>query len=73
VATVKSVIKKHAKQEYTIVKLRLVGGVVDFVDVPKGVKLAVVVVDYDVEGSDEKLDKDDDGEECRISVWTGDQ
>jgi len=50
------------------VKVYIVGGTVQDVDVPPGV--AVEIYDYDVEGCDEdRLGKDKDGNECMIAVW----
>ena len=64
----KTVIKKESKDN-SVITVKLVGGVIDWVEIPENLQAAVVVVDYDVEGSDEPLDKDEQGDECKISVW----
>ena len=45
------------------------GGIVQHVEVPSH-EVEVVIRDYDVEGVDsDRLEKDDEGEECVVSVW----
>jgi hypothetical protein len=47
------------------------GGMVQHVEVPKGVR--VIVRDYDTEGADADLvQKDENGDECFESIWSGD-
>jgi hypothetical protein len=51
-----------------IVKVTVEGGVVQHVEVPKGV--AVIVKDYDVEGTPEDmLEKDDNGDSFIEAIW----
>lgn len=50
------------------VKIRVLGGVVQNVEVPIGV--CVLVYDYDIDGADEsECDKDEAGELCSLAVY----
>jgi len=49
------------------VRITVEGGVVQHVQVPKGV--TVVVRDYDVDGEDEGLEEDENGDKYVESVW----
>jgi hypothetical protein len=50
------------------VRVTVEGGVVQHVEVPKGVR--VIIADYDVDGCDSDLLKtDDDGDEFCESTW----
>jgi len=52
-----------------IVRVTVEGGVVQHIDVPKGVR--VIVADYDVDGSDlVDLKTDDNGDLFCESIWT---
>lgn len=49
-------------------KVTIEGGVIQGIEVPEGVE--VVVYDYDAEGFEsDRLQQDDKGEDCSISVW----
>jgi hypothetical protein len=51
-----------------IVRVTVVGGVVQHVEVPEGVQ--VVVRDCDVDGTDtDELEQDDDGDRFIESIW----
>jgi hypothetical protein len=50
-----------------IVRITVEGGVVQHVEVPKGVQ--VVVRDYDVDGVEESLERDDNGDPFIESIW----
>ena len=43
------------------------GGVADVESQPDDV--CVEIIDYDVEGSEDELEQDEDGNDCRISVF----
>lgn len=54
-----------------IVRVTVEGGVVQNVEVPKGVR--VIVKDYDVEGcDDDQLEQDEAGDSFITSVWESD-
>lgn len=51
-----------------IVNVTVEGGVVQYIDVPEGVR--VVVKDYDVEGCDEaELEEDENGDYFFEAIW----
>jgi hypothetical protein len=50
-----------------IVRITVEGGVVQYVDCPPGVQ--VIIHDYDVDGEDEGLQKDEDGNPYFESIW----
>ena len=50
-----------------IVHITVEGGVVQHVEVPKGVQ--VIVRDYDVDGAEEGLEEDENGDNYIESVW----
>jgi len=49
------------------VEITMEGGVIQDIALPKGVK--VVVRDYDVDGGEENLKQDDNGDNYIESVW----
>ena len=50
-----------------IVRITVEGGVVQHVEVPKGVQ--VIVHDYDVDGQEEGLEQDQNGDSYLESIW----
>jgi hypothetical protein len=63
-----TVIQKEQKRN-AVITVKVTAGLIESVEIPETLRAAVVVVDYDVEGSEERLDTDRDGDNCRISVW----
>lgn len=54
-------------KEAKLVEISVNGGVVDVTCLPPGV--VVKVYDYDIEGVDEDLEKDGQGNECIVSTY----
>jgi hypothetical protein len=50
-----------------IVRITMEGGVIQDITCPKGVK--VIVWDYDVDGSEESLKQDENGDDYIETVW----
>ncbi len=67
-AKLQKVIEKEQKKN-SVITVKLDGGLVQWVEIPDGLHVSVVIVDYDIEGSSHRPDKDETGEDCCISVW----
>jgi len=50
-----------------VVRITVEGGVIQDIEVPKGVR--VILRDYDVDGEEKKLQKDENGDPYIETVW----